>query len=205
MAKMKYVLPSGLKKIPFDDGGFWYSYHGRYLKSVGKILNKIYPMPEIDPYYLERGKFVHIATVMIDAGNLDWEALDPRLTPYCRAYQSFIEMSHPIVEASELIVVASDYTHGGRLDRVFRLPGWERLLVVDLKVGSGKEERYWLQIAAYALLLAGEHVADIDLAILNLQKNGQPRLTVAPDPGGKIVMWKKILTNYLQEEKEIKS
>ena len=194
---IEYTLPPELEITNFEDGGHWYNHHGRYLKSVGKILNTIYPMPEIDPYYLIRGKMIHNATVMIDAGNLDWETLDPRLTPYCKAYQSFLEMSHPIVEASELIVVASDYTHGGRLDRVFRLPGRERMLVTDIKVGSGKEPRYKLQIAAYALLLAGEHVADFDLAILNLEKNGQPRLTVLPDPGGKVAEWRGILSTYL--------
>jgi len=192
-----YILPPGLVEIPFKDGGHWLSYHGRYLKSVSKILNKFYPMPEIDPYYLTRGKMIHNATVLIDSGILDWEALDPRLTPYCKAYQSFLEMAHPVVEASELIVVALDYTHGGRLDRVFRLPGRERLIVADIKVGSGKEPRYKLQIAAYALLLGGEHVADYDLALLNLEKNGQPRLTVLPDPGSKVAEWRGILSNYL--------
>jgi len=194
---IEYTLPAGLEITHFKDGGHWFTYQGRYLKSVGKILNTVFPMPEINPYYLERGKFVHNATVIIDAGILDWEALDPRLTPYCKAYQSFLEMAHPVVEASELIVVAPDYTYGGRLDRVFRLPGRERLLVVDLKVGSGKEKRYQLQLAAYALLLGGEHVADYDLALLNLEKNGQPRLTVLPDPGSKVAEWRVILANYL--------
>ena len=192
-----YSLPPGLEPIAFEDGGTWYKYHDRYLKSVGKILNTVFPMPEIDPYYLTRGKMIHNATVMIDAGNLDWRALDPRLTPYCKAYQTFLEMAHPIVEASELIVVAPDYTHGGRLDRVFRLPGRERLIVADIKVGSGKEPRYKLQLAAYALLLGGEHVADYDLALLNLEKNGQPRLSVLPDPGSKVAEWRGILSTYL--------
>jgi len=194
---IEYKLPEGLEITNFEDGGHWYKHHGRYLKSVGKILNTIYPMPEIDPYYLTRGKMIHNATVMIDAGSLDWQALDPRLTPYCKAYQTFLEMAHPVVEASELIVVASDYTHGGRLDRVFRLPGRERLLVTDIKVGSGKEPRYKLQLAAYALLLGGEHVADYDLALLNLEKNGQPRLSVLPDPGSKVAEWRGILSTYL--------
>ena len=198
---IEYKLPAGLEITNFEDGGHWFTYQGRYLKSVGKILNTVFPLPQIDPYYLTRGKFVHNATVMIDAGSLDWEALDPRLTPYCKAYQSFLEMAHPVVEASELIVVASDYTHGGRLDRVFRLPGRERLIVADIKVGSGKEERYWLQIAAYGLLLAGEHVTDLDFAIINLQKNGQPRLTVTPDPGSKVAEWRGILADYLKGNK----
>jgi len=194
---IEYKLPAGLEITHFKDGGHWFTYQGRYLKSVGKILNTVFPMPEIDPFYLTRGKMVHTACCMIDAGNLDWDALDSRLAPYCKAYQSFLEMAHPVVEASELIVVASDYTHGGRLDRVFRLPGRERLLVTDIKVGSGKEPRYKLQLAAYALLLGGEHVADYDLALLNLEKNGQPRLTVLPDPGSKVAEWRGILSTYL--------
>lgn len=198
---IEYKLPEGLEITNFEDGGHWYKHHGRYLKSVGKILNTIYPMPEIDPYYLTRGKMIHNATVMIDSGNLDWEVLDPRLTPYCKAYQTFLEMAHPIVEASELIVVAPDYTYGGRLDRVFRLPDRERPIVTDIKGGSGKEPRYKLQLAAYALLLGGEHVADYDLALLNLGKNGQPRLTVLPDPGSKVAEWRKILANFLKGEK----
>jgi len=197
---IKYTLPPDLEITRFEDGAHWFTHQGRYLTSVGKILNAVFPMPEIDPYYLTRGKFVHTACCMIDAGNLDWDALDDRLLPYCRAYRAFIEMSHPVVEASELIVVMPDYSYGGRLDRVFRLPGRDRLLVTDIKVGMGKEHRYKLQVAAYALALAGKHVADYDLALLNLGKNEQPRLTVLPDPANKAAEWKKILADFLNGE-----
>ena len=195
---MTYTLPPGLVETHFGDGGIWYTHQGRYLKSVGKILDTIYPMPAgIDPWYLTRGKMVHDATVMIDAGTLGWEALDSRLTPYCLAYKNFIR-THPVVEASELIVVMSDYSYGGRLDRVFRLPDRERLIVTDIKVGLGKEPRYQLQLAAYALALAGDHVGDYDLALLNLGNNCLSRLTVLPDPGGKVAEWREILANYLK-------
>jgi len=197
---IEYALPPGLEILPFEDGGHWFSHKGRRLKSVGKILDTIYPMPAIDKWYMTRGKLVHDACCMIDVGNLDWEALDERLIPFCRAYESFIGTGVPIVEASELIVVMPDYSYGGRLDRVFRLPGRDRLIVTDIKTGSGKEPRYQLQLAAYALALAGDHVADYDLAILNLQKTGQARLTVLPDPGGKVAEWRMILANYLKTE-----
>jgi hypothetical protein len=157
-------------------------------------------MPEIAPFYLERGRHVHDACCLIDMGNLDWEDLDQRLAPFCRAYQSFVDAVHPLIEASELIVVAADYSYGGRLDRIFRLPGRERPLVTDIKVGSGKEPRYLLQLAAYALALAGEHVGDYDLALLNLGKNGQARLTILPHPADKVAEWRKILADYLNRE-----
>jgi hypothetical protein len=157
-------------------------------------------MPAIDPFYLRRGQYVHAATELIDAGTIDWATLDSRLEPYCRAYQAFVDMSHPVIELSEQIVVAPDYSYGGRLDRVFRLPGRERLLVVDIKTGAGREKRYQLQLAAYALALAGDRVADYDLATLNLLKTGQARLTVLPDPGGKVAEWRGILAKYLKTE-----
>jgi len=196
---IEYALPPGLEILPFKDGGHFFAYRGRSLKSVGKILDTIYPMPAIDKWYMTRGKMVHDACCMIDIGNLDWETLDERLVPFCRAYHRFLEMAHPVLEASELIIVMPDYSYGGRLDRVFRLPGRDRLIVTDIKTGSGKEPRYQLQLAAYALALAGDRVADYDLAILNLQKTGQPRLTVLPDPGRKIAEWRTILANYLKE------
>ena len=196
---MTYNLPSGLVEVPFEDGGHWFTYQGRYLKSVGKILNTIYPMPEIDPFYLTRGKMIHDATVLIDAGTLDWTTLDERLESYCRAYESFVDMSHPIMELSEQIVVMPDYSYGGRLDRVIRLPGRERLIVTDIKVGNGKEHRYKLQLAAYALALAGDRAGDYDLALLNLGKNAKPRLTVLEDPGTILAEWRGILANYLKE------
>ena len=195
---MIYNLPPGLVETPFEDGGHWYTYQGRYLKSVGKILNTIYPMPDIDPFYLTRGKMIHSATVLIDAGTIDWPALDERLEPYCRAYESFLGMANPVMELSEQIVVMPDYSYGGRLDRVIRLPGRERLIVTDIKVGTGKERRYQLQLAAYALALAGDLAVDYDLALLNLGKNGEPRLTVLDDPGTILAEWRGILADYLK-------
>lgn len=195
---MTYELPPGLEETHFEDGGAWYTHQGRYLKSVGKILDTVYPMPVVDPYYLTRGKMVHDACCLIDADILDWSQLDDRLAPFCRAYQAFLDMACPAVEASELIVVMPDYSYGGRLDRVLRLPGRERLLVTDIKVGSGKEKRYQLQLAAYAMALAGERVGDYDLALLNLQKNGQPRFSVLSDPGSKVAEWRGILDNFLK-------
>jgi len=190
---MIYTLPPGLVEVPFEDGGHWYSYQGQYLKSVGKILNAVYPLPEIDPFYLTRGKMIHSATVLIDQGVLDWEDLDDRLEPYCRAYESFLSMAHPIMELTEQIVVMPDYSYGGRLDRVMRLPGRERLLLTDIKAGNGKEHRYELQLAAYALALCGERAGDLDLALLNLGANARPRLTVLEDPGAILMEWREIL------------
>ena len=119
-----YTLPPGCEEYRFGDGATWVNYHGKSIRSISKILNVIYPMPpDLDPWYLERGKMVHHATTLIDAGTLDWGALDERIKPFCDAYQSFIDTSKVIVEASELTVVHPSYKYGARLDRIYTLPG----------------------------------------------------------------------------------
>jgi hypothetical protein len=191
---IEYKLPPECIKYQFGDGAEWVSYHGKSIRSVSKILNRVWPMPpDLDPWYLERGKMVHSATCLIDTGTLDWGTLDERIKPFCDAYLSFIQKVKPIVEASELTVVHPSYQFGARLDRVYRLHGQDRLMVVDIKTGIGKEPRYWCQVAACAVALDDANVGDYDLALLNLDKNGKPHLTVADDPGSWINEWRKTL------------
>lgn len=191
---IEYKLPPGLVKSTFGDGAVWYSYQGRPIRSISKILNVIYPMPpDLDPWYLERGKLVHHATTLIDAGALDMAALDPRLLAFVSAYQQFRQLAEPVMEAIELTVVHPSYRYGARIDRVIRLPGQARLIVVDIKCGMGKEDRYWLQCAGGAMALDEDHVSDYDLALLNLDSKGRPHLTVENDPGAWVNRWREVL------------
>jgi hypothetical protein len=191
---MKYTLPSSCEISHFGDGGTWVKYHGRPVRSVSRILDRIWPLPpDLDPYYLERGRIVHHATTLIDAATLDWESVDPRIKPFLDAYVSFKMMAGPVVEASELTVVHPSYKFGARLDRVYRLPGQDRLVVTDIKCGTGKEDRYWCQVAACAIALDDAHVGDYDIALLNLDKTGRPHFTVAEDPGSWVNRFRDIL------------
>jgi hypothetical protein len=189
---ISYTAPAGLVPYTFPDGAIWYKNKGVPIRSVSKILKKLYPMPkDLDPWYLERGKFVHQATVYIDEGTLG--NVDQRIIGFCFAYQTFVRMASPTMEAIELTVVHPSLKFGARIDRVMSLPGWNRPLVVDIKCGDSREDRYWLQVAAGAMALDEDHVGDYDLALLNLNGRGQPRLTVDPDPASWINKWRKIL------------
>jgi hypothetical protein len=189
-----YKLPPECVPYTFGDGALWCNYHGRPIRSISKILNVIYPLPpDLPAWYLERGKMVHHATTLIDAGTLDWSALDERIKPFCDAYLSFIETARPVVEASELTVVHPSYAYGARLDRVYRMPGQARLIVADIKTGVGKEDRYWLQVAGCAMALDEVGVADYDLALVNLDNKGKPHFTCAEDPGTWVERWRKVL------------
>lgn len=189
-----YRAPDGLKWSQFPDGGSWPWLNGKPIRSVSKILNVIYPMPDNLPQWaLDRGKMIHSATCLIDSGKLDWDTLDERLKPFCDAYQSFLDTAHPVVEASELTVVHPSLKYGARLDRVYRFNGQTRLIVTDIKGGIGREDRYWLQVAACAMALDPDHVGDYDLALLNLEKTGTPHFTCADDHGLWLNRWREIL------------
>jgi hypothetical protein len=195
---VNYTLPPGLTLSKFPDGGCWPWRNGKPIRSVSKILNRIYPMPpDLDPWYLERGRMVHAATVMIDNDTLDWKALDERLKPFCDAYVTFKMMAGPVMEATELVVVHPSYRFGARLDRVMKLPGQNRLLVTDIKCGTDKENRYWLQVAGCTVALDEDHVSDYDLALLNLDNKGRPHFTVAEDPATWINRWREVLAEDL--------
>ena len=195
---IEYTLPPGLVESTYADGAKWYSYHGKSIRSISRILNRIYPLPpDLPAYYLERGKAVHSATVLIDEGRLDWDALDEKLKPFADAYQSFLDTSKVVVEASELTVVHPSYKYGARLDRIYTLPGGGKPIVVDIKCGLGKEPRYWYQIALCAMAFNEAEAPYFDLAILNLDNTGKPHFTFADDPATLIEGARKILKDDL--------
>ena len=192
---VNYQLPPGLTMSKFKDGsGEWPWHNGKPIRSVSRILDKIWPMPPGLPvWYLERGKLVHHATTLIDKGTLDWDTVDERIKPFLDAYQSFVDTAHPEIEAMELNVVHTSLRYGGRLDRVYRFPGHTRLVLADIKTGLGTDDRYWCQCAALAMALDEDHVNDYDLALVNLDKNGRPHYTEAPHPGSWVNRWREIL------------
>jgi hypothetical protein len=191
---ISYTPPSGLTWSKFPDGGEWPWVNGKPIRSVSKILNVIYPLPpDLPKWALERGKMIHASACLIDKGTLDWDTLDERLKPFCSAYVAFIDTAHPIIEASELTVVHPSLKFGARLDRVYRLPWQSRLVVTDIKGGTGKEDRYWLQVAACAMALDEGNIKDYDLALLNLDRDGNPHFTCANDPGLWVNRWREIL------------
>jgi hypothetical protein len=191
---ISYTPPPGLTETKFGDGAIWYRNGSKPIRSVSKILNRIYPMPpDLPQWYLDRGKMVHHATTLIDAGTLDWDKLDERIKPFCDAYVSFKDTAKPIIQARELTVVHPSYAFGCRIDAVYEIPGMVLLVITDLKCGMGREDRYWLQVAAGVCALDEANSEKYDIALLNLEKTGRPHFTVAPHPGSWQNRWRQIL------------
>ena len=79
--------------LVFDEATHTGKVNGESLLSVTTILRKARMTPEfynfIDPWYLARGTYVHLATELYDRGRLDEDTVDPEITPYLDAYKVF--------------------------------------------------------------------------------------------------------------------
>ena len=114
-------------------------------------------------WYFQRGTMIHKATVLVDTGTLDWDALDTRIVGHVRAYQRFIDEVRPLVCESEQEVVSKKWDYIGHLDRVYRIAG--RPVVCDIKT-SAVDLPTRLQTMAYMLARhGGKRLARMGLAL----------------------------------------
>ena len=79
--------------LEFDEVNHIFSANGQVLPSVTQVLRANHMTPEfyahIDPWYLERGKLVHLATEYDDKGTLDEDTVDDVVRPRLDAYRAF--------------------------------------------------------------------------------------------------------------------
>ncbi len=133
-----------------------YTWNGTPVPSVTQVIAAGGLMPDLkqwsSQWHMDRGKHVHEATVLIDEGDLDWDALDPEIVGYCRAYERFREETLAdleIVEA-ETARYHETYHYAGTPDRVALWRG--ALAVIDGKTGA-PAPWHGLQLSAYRALV----------------------------------------------------
>jgi hypothetical protein len=157
-------------------------------------LSSYYPR---DPWYLERGRVVHKATVMVDNDTLDWNTVDDRIKGYLEGYRKFRQEPGWKFEHSEVKLYHPTYDYCGTPDRFLPL--------LDIKTGEDNEEQlggYW------ELLLANGYNPKREAYTLKLNENGTYRLLQTKEPITKlrdiflaaltIVKWKERygISNY---------
>jgi hypothetical protein len=103
-------------------------------------------------YGATRGKYVDQACRFMEAGTLDWEALDPKLRPYVeswRAWLSFFLVGNTLVSTEDFVRNDTTQTFG-YTDRRFRNKhdGFETIVDLKTSVHVGMRDR--LQLADYA-------------------------------------------------------
>ena len=148
--------------LTFDADSHTYRYGDRPVPSVSRILRianirfdesgavQKDGFDFVDPDLLRRarifGQHVHLATDLLDKGQLDEEQLDLLLLPYLNAYKLFLSETGFHVTHSEELVYHARYKYAGRLDKRGTWRGTTWLL--DVKSGLVPRS-VGLQTAAY--------------------------------------------------------
>lgn len=136
--------------LTFEPETHTYAVNGRRVPSVTEIIkaNGLIEERFLDEAAMKRGSYVHEALQFDDEGQLDMEALDPRLKGYVWAWRAFKQQMAPTVLEIEKQVYHPVYRYAGTYDRLLLIKNarW----IVDIKTGSPAT---WhpIQTALYAM------------------------------------------------------
>jgi len=78
-----------MPKLEFDEATHRYTLDGRRLVSVTECLKLVDDRWKMDPYYLQRGRFIHLACELYDRDELDEDTVDPQILPRLEAWKKF--------------------------------------------------------------------------------------------------------------------
>jgi hypothetical protein len=117
----------------FDPSTHVYTLDDRRLISVTQALSIIDDRWKVDPFYLERGRLIHLATEYYDKDELDESTVDERIVGHFRAYLRFLDETHFKPIHIEKKLYHPKYLYATRIDRIGEL---NRFTVsIDLKSG----------------------------------------------------------------------
>lgn len=138
----------------FDETRHIYTLDGRVLPSVTGILEAAglidysFIPPATRNMALARGSAVHLATAIDDVGDLDYDALDPILPPFCDGWRVFRSDTGFVPDLIEQRSYHPRHLYAGTRDRRGRFARSKFLHTLDIKCGKA-EWWVWIQIAAY--------------------------------------------------------
>ena len=121
-------------KLEFDESTHTYTLNGRHLISVTQALSILDDRWKVDPFYLERGRLIHLATEYYDRDELDESTVDERIRPYLDAYMRFRRDTDFAPTFIERELYHPKYLYGMRIDRIGFLN--DRWVMIDLKSGA---------------------------------------------------------------------
>lgn len=126
-----------IEGLVFEVDGHRYTYHGKALPSVTRVLKVLDNFagvpPEVLDFAAQRGTAVHEATALDDNDDLDEGSIDPIIAGYVAAWRDFKAKTDYAAIAIELPVVHGRLEYAGTLDRVCFVSG--KCAVVDIKTG----------------------------------------------------------------------
>jgi len=183
-----YIINTNTKQLTFLDGRYYWTDEGEFVPSVTTILDAY---PKDAGYYAwiksvgqdadtirdeagRRGTTVHEMTEAYDAGvEVSLLTEDGQLAykvsewAMLERYVEFIQRFQPKIVMTEQNFVNPQLGWAGTVDRVITLNNVTILL--DIKTSNAIYPTYWLQLAAYRILLqeAGIYVDQVAILWLN--------------------------------------
>jgi hypothetical protein len=167
-----YVINIESNKLTFLDNRFYATDAGDFVPSVTTLLES-YPRSSQFYEWLKtvgkdadtirdeagnRGSTVHRLTERYDNGEEvclfnERGEISYKLSEWnmFEKYVAFRRLCKPQILHNEITCVSAKHRIGGTIDRVMRLNN--ELFLVDLKTSNGLHPHYWLQLAAYRVLL----------------------------------------------------
>ena len=140
----------------FDELSHTYTREGVVVPHVTGILAPLeswFGVPaSVLEYASDRGRAVHLATQLLDEGDLDEDSIDPVIAPYLDAYRQFIADAAPEWHGIEEKVYHEQHGYAGMLDRRGVLRGLKASpeAVIDIKAVAQVSPATGVQTAAYS-------------------------------------------------------
>jgi len=135
-----------MPKLELDESTHIYRLDGRRIIGTTEALKILDDRWKVDPWYLERGRFIHKATELYDTDELDESTVDDRIRPYLDAYMRFRRDTDFVPTFIERELYHPKFFYGMKIDRIGWLNG--RWVMMDLKSGAPARVDK-LQSAAY--------------------------------------------------------
>ncbi len=154
-----------LNKLEFNEAEHIYKLDGRVIPSVTDALSLVDDRRK-DPYYLQRGRFIHLACELWDKGELDESTIDPEILPRLEAWKLFRKEIGFIPSRIEEFYVHPVYLYGFKFDRTGPLN--RREVLIDLKSSPHRCDElqgaaYWAGLEAQTPPILTKDIFDIYL------------------------------------------
>lgn len=168
-----------MDNLTFQEEGHIYKLGNRRILSVSQALSILDDRWKVDPWYLERGRLIHLATAYLDNDELNLQSLDDQILPYFNAYMKFKEDTgfKPIL--IECPLYHPQHFYAGTIDRTGSLNG--NRVLIDLKSG-GKTRVDELQTTAYWELCRVNNIPIKEQFDLYLRDNATYKLEPVEKP-----------------------
>lgn len=172
-----------------------YIVNGKPVRSVTQIrddagLGDNFSMvpPDLLRQAQNRGNAVHAACAFLDAGELDWGSVDPRIEGYVRAYEEFKRITKIKTIQVERQMAGKILRGSASLD-LAGTPDWVCFLngqrcIIDLKTSQVLGKSAGLQTVGYKLLWESKHPSELvrERYGLRLGKDARFKLIPHEDP-----------------------